>query len=65
MHEAPENRRDLSLVDTIERLRAERFPLLDRSLVQKILSLHAEVGSNDGISRQIDQAIAEQLGENL
>ena len=56
--------REVSLQDTMERIRAERFPHLDRDLVREILALHAEPGATlQGLSRKVDEVIAARLGE--
>jgi hypothetical protein len=48
----------------MERIRAERFPQLDRDLVREILALHAESGATlQGLSRKVDEVIAARLGE--
>ncbi|RUV87024.1 hypothetical protein [Mesorhizobium sp.] len=58
--------REVSLPDTMERIRAERFPHLDRDLVREILRLHAESGSAmQGLSRAVDEVIAARLGESV
>lgn len=55
---------DRSLFDTMERIRAERFPHVDRELVREILRLHADHSATpQTLSRAIDQAVAERLGE--
>ncbi len=58
--------REVSLPDTMERIRAERFPHLDRDLVREILALHAESGATlQGLSRKVDEVIAARLGETV
>lgn len=53
-----------SLPDALERIRAERFPHLDRDLVREILRLHADIGASpQGLARAVDEAIAKRLGE--
>lgn len=63
MREEDGPRRDLSLLDTIERLRAERYNHLDRELVLEILRLHGVGRTAEGLSRDVDEAIARRLGE--
>lgn len=58
--------REVSLPDTMERIRAERFPHLDRDLVREILRLHAESGSTmQSLGRAVDEVIAARLGESV
>lgn len=62
----PEQSKDneVSLADTVERIRAERFPHLDRELVREILRLHADQqAAPQALARSIDEAIAARLGE--
>jgi hypothetical protein len=55
-----------SLFDTIERIRAERFAHVDRELVREILRLHADQSATpQTLSRAIDEAIAQRLGETV
>ena len=56
--------RDATVSQTIERLRAERFPDVDRNLVLEILKLHADGMTQDNVSRQVDEAIAQHASEN-
>ena len=58
--EARENR-DATVADTIERIRAEKFPDVDRDLVLDVLRFHADGVVVDHVDRQIDEAIAERL----
>ena len=55
--------RDATLTDTVERLRAERFPHLDRQLVLEILRLHADGAAIDNLPRAIDELLSRRLGE--
>lgn len=58
--------RDVSLTDTMERIRAERFPHLDRELVREILRLHADQNATpQSLSRAVDEAVAQRLGEKI
>ncbi len=56
--------RDATVSQTIERLRAERFPDVDRNLVLEILKLHADGMTQDNVSRQVDEAIAQHASED-
>jgi uncharacterized protein (UPF0335 family) len=52
-----------SLLDTIERLRRERFSGLDSKLVAEILRLHADSGATEvdlgrGVEQLVDQYLA-------
>lgn len=59
----PDPSREMSLLDTMERIRAERFPHLDRDLVREILRLHADQAAHaQNLSRAVDEAIAARLG---
>ena len=49
---------DATVADTIERVRSERFPDIDRELVLEILRLHAEGMAPENVDRQVDEAIA-------
>lgn len=55
--------RDASVADTIERVRAERFPDIDRDLVLEILRLHADGLVPENVARLVDEAIAKRAGE--
>jgi len=55
--------RDATLTDTVERLRAERFPHLDRQLVLEILRLHANGAAIDNLPRAIDELLSRRLGK--
>ena len=45
-----------SLLETVERLRHEKFPHLDAELIREILRLHADGGASDGeLSRGAEQ----------
>ena len=56
--------RDASVADTIERVRAERFPEVDRDLVLEILRLHADGVVPDNVARLVDEAIATRAVES-
>lgn len=56
--------RDTAVADTIEEVRRERFPDIDRALVLKVLSLHAEGSQTENLDRQVDEAIAEHMAED-
>lgn len=55
--------RDATLTDTVERLRAERFPHIDRQLVLEILRLHANGAAIDNLPRAIDELLSRRLGK--
>lgn len=55
--------RDASVADTIERLRSERFPDIDRDLVLEILRLHADGLVAENVARAVDEAIAQRAAE--
>ena len=50
--------RDATVTGTIERVRSERFPHLDRDLVLEILRLHADGTASENVDRLVDEAIA-------
>ena len=55
------NVRNVSLVDTMERLRMERFPHISRETVLELLRLHAEPATNkQSLIRSIDEMISER-----
>jgi hypothetical protein len=60
--DAHENR-DASVADTIERVRSERYPDLDRDLVLEILRLHAGGVVQENAARLIAEAISERAAE--
>jgi HD-GYP domain-containing protein (c-di-GMP phosphodiesterase class II) len=65
MPEPDSGRRDLSLFDTMERIRAEKFPHLDRELVREILRLHADQSATpQSLGRAIDEALARRIGDH-
>jgi hypothetical protein len=53
--------RDESLSDVLERIRAERFPHIDRELVRELLRLHAEPDDDD-LERAVDDLIFARTG---
>ena len=55
--------RDATVTDTIERVRSERFPDIDRDLVLEVLRLHADGIAPDNVARLIDEAIAKRTSE--
>ncbi len=55
--------RDATLTDTVERLRAERFPHIDRQLVLEILRLHANGAATGNLPRAIDELLSRRLGK--
>jgi len=51
-----------SLLETVERIRAERFPHLDGTVVAQLLRLHADAGAGDGdLARAVEQAVDDML----
>jgi asparagine synthetase B (glutamine-hydrolysing) len=53
-----------SLLETVERLRAEHFAHLDGTLVREILRLHAEGSSDEReLARAIEQAVEKRLSK--
>jgi hypothetical protein len=51
-----------SLLDTVERLRLEKFPHLDPAMVRDLLRLHADGRTADSdISRNAEQLVEKQL----
>lgn len=53
-----------SLLDTVERLRRDRFPTLDASLVNELLRLHADGGAGDGeLARGVEQMVERYLAK--
>ncbi len=56
--------RDASVADTIERVRSEGFPDVDRDLVLEILRLHADGLVADNVTRLLDEAIAKRAAES-
>ena len=51
---------DRTVADTIERVRSQRFPDVDRDLVLEILRLHAEGAAQENVGRLVDEAIAKR-----
>jgi HD-GYP domain-containing protein (c-di-GMP phosphodiesterase class II) len=55
--------RDANASDVLERIRAERFPHIDRDLVRELLRLHAEKpASEQDLKRAIDELISARVG---
>lgn len=53
-----------SLLDTVERLRKEKFPQLDAALVREILRLHSDAGAIDAeLTRGAEQAVERYLNK--
>ena len=61
MTETAQPKSDASLTDTVERIRAEQFPDLDRTLVLEMLRLHAGPPL-ENLNRLIDEAIVARSG---
>ena len=60
MPEDASTNRDGTVADTIERVRSQRFPDVDRDLVLEILRLHAEGAAQENVGRLVDEAIAKR-----
>lgn len=55
-----------SLLDTVERLRCEKFDHLDADLVRDILRLHSDGGATDGeLVRGVEQAVERHLTKGV
>ncbi|OWW18371.1 hypothetical protein [Noviherbaspirillum denitrificans] len=55
-----------SLLDTVERLRRDKFPTLDAGLVREILRLHADSAAGDGeLTRGVEQAVEHYLNKGI
>jgi len=53
-----------SLLDTVERLRRERFPQIDAGLLRELLRLHADGGAADSeLSRGSEQVVEQHLAK--
>lgn len=53
-----------ALLETVERLRREKYSTLDASLVSELLRMHADSGAGDGeIARGVEQAVERYLAE--
>lgn len=51
-----------SLLDTVERLRREKFQQLDAGLVRNLLRLHSDGSAADGeLTRGVEQAVEHHL----
>lgn len=51
-----------SLLDTVERLRRDKFQRLDAGLVRELLRLHSDGAATDGdLSRGVEQAVERHL----
>lgn len=51
-----------SLLETVERLRSEKFPELPAALVSEILTLHSDPGASEGdVSRGVEQAVERHM----
>ena len=60
MPKSHSDNRNGTVADTIERVRSERFPDVDRELVLEILRLHAEGAAPENVGRLVDEAIAKR-----
>ena len=61
MSDDARDNRDATVADTIERIRAEKFPDVDRDLALEVLRFHADGVVVAHVDRQIDEAIAERI----
>jgi hypothetical protein len=53
-----------SLLDTVERLRRDKYPHLDAGLVRELLQLHADAGATEGeLTRGAEQAVERRIGK--
>jgi len=53
-----------SLLESVERLRRDKYPTLDANLVSEILRMHADSGAGDGeIARGVEQVVERYLAE--
>lgn len=53
-----------SLLESVERLRRDKYPTLDANLVSEILRMHADSGAGDGeIARGVEQVVERFLAE--
>lgn len=64
MSDHPKFDRSANPGDAVEKIRAERFPEVDRDLMLKFLQLHAGVERPDNLSRQVDEALAAAAREH-
>lgn len=58
----PSAARDESLLDVIERLRADKYPHISRELVRDLLRLHGEPSDSRDVAREIDELISAHVG---
>lgn len=53
-----------SLLDTVERLRRDKYAHLDAGLVRELLRLHADAGATDAeLARAAEQEVEHRLGK--
>lgn len=64
MSERPKFDRTANPGDAVEKIRAERFPSVDRDLMLKFLQLHAEAQRPENLSRLVDEALAAAAREH-
>lgn len=55
--------RDASISDVLEKIRAERFPHIDREVVRELLRLHADPEDSDDLDRAVDELIFARTGD--
>jgi hypothetical protein len=53
-----------AILETVEDLRAERFPQLDAGLVRSLLQLHADPGApGSDFARQVEQLVEGSISQ--
>lgn len=53
-----------SLLETVERLRRDKYPTLDANLVSEFLRMHADSGGGDGeVARGAEQVVERYLAK--
>lgn len=62
MNQTSSHRNEANLTDAVERIRAEKFPHLDRTMVLDFLSLHAHE-LPEKLSAKVDELIASRAKE--
>lgn len=55
-----------SLLETVERLRKDKFSHLDAELVRDVLRLHADgAGADADVTREVEQEVEQRLAEGV
>ena len=53
-----------SLLDTVERLRRDKYPHLDAGLVRELLRLHADAGATEAeLAREAEQTVERRIAK--